>query len=99
MISRIVLVAALAVGTFGLMAPADAQTGVSNSPDMGNSRAMNAQAALNGEGTMGQGSMGQGSMGQGSGRQGMRGDAGERRMTECLNNAAAQHQSMDGCRR
>jgi hypothetical protein len=93
MISRIVLVAALAVGTFGLMAPADAQTGVSNSPDMGNSRAMNAQAALNGEGTMGQGSMG-----QGSGRQGMRGDAGERRMTECLNNAAAQHQSMDSCR-
>jgi hypothetical protein len=57
--------------------------------------AMNAQAGSNSQGTMGM----QGRMQGGGGRRGMRGDAGERRMTDCLNNAAAQHQSMDGCRR
>jgi hypothetical protein len=34
----------------------------------------------------------------GSGRM-HRGDAAERQITECLNNAAAQHQSLDSCRR
>jgi hypothetical protein len=29
----------------------------------------------------------------------MRGDAGERQMTECLNSAAAQHQPLSSCQR
>jgi hypothetical protein len=96
MFSRIVVVAALAVGTLAVAAPGYAQTGVSGSD------------AVNGGAASPNGSVGtpsntprSGSMNapRGMGRQAMRGDAGERRMTECLNNAASQHQPMDSCRR
>jgi hypothetical protein len=103
--------AALAVGTLALAAPTYAQTGVSghgainggaanpngsvgttsNTPR----NAMSAQAGPDRQATMGM----QGNMQSSMVRQGRRGDAGERQMTECLNTAAAQHQSMDGCRR
>ena len=67
--------------------------GSTNSPGMGGNGAMSAQASMNGQGATGMHMQG------GMDRQGMRGDAAERRMTECLNGAAAQHRPLDGCRR
>ena len=50
-------------------------------------------------GTMQGGSMQGGAKYQAQARSGVRGDAAERQITECLNNAAAQQQPLNSCRR
>src|SRR5262245_5337902 len=71
----------------GTMAPAGSMTNQGNM-----------QGNIGGQGNM-RGGMGMQGNGQGSmGGRMMRGEAGERQMTECLNMAAAQQQPLTSCR-
>ena len=111
MFSRLIATAALVVGTTLFCLPVHAQMGatgggMTSSGGMSAPRTMNPQGGSMGtQGNM-QGNMGsQGNMQGNTGMQGnmsgrmMRGEAGERQITECLNMAASQGQNYGACRR
>jgi hypothetical protein len=110
MFSRLIATAAVVVGTALFCLPVHAQMGATGggtgSGGMGPSGTMNPQGgAMGTQGNM-KGNMGsQGNVQGNTGMQGnmggrrMRGEAGERQMTECLNMAASQGQNYGACRR
>jgi hypothetical protein len=89
--------------TMGGTAGTTSSTGMNNQGTMsGQSGSMATQGSMGAQGnTYGSAGSGMGYQAQatpGPGRM-RRGNAAERQMTECLNNAAAQHQPLDSCRR
>ena len=101
MFSRLIATAAMVVGTTLFCLPVHAQMGATGGGmTSSGSGTMNPQGGPMGtQGNM-QGNMGsQGNMQGNKGGRMMRGEAGERQMTECLNMAASQGQNYGACLR